>query len=134
MKFKGIVTKIQKLSDEAMNQENVQNVDNQNLIRSSVIMAVQQICLPLSSELLDNPTHTFFLVTLASDTPEFGFISCSSCSQSIVKPLGFMKSGSIWGNWESSQKVRVLETVVGDILEEFIAKVGHFRQMQTNTY
>ena len=100
-------------------------------IRASVIMVVQQVALPLSCGLLDDPIHTFFLVTLVCDTPELGFISCSSCSQSIVKPVGFLKSKSVWSYWESSQRVRVLETVVGDILEEFIAKVGHIRQNQT---
>lgn len=132
--FKGMVTGLQRLSDEAL-QQNSPGVDkngSSNQVNASVIMVVQQICLPVSSKLLDDPAHTFFLVTLVCDTPELGFISCSSCSQSIVNPVGFVKADSLWTQWESSQRIRVLETVVGDILEEFIAKLGHIRQLNTN--
>jgi hypothetical protein len=126
-KTEGMVKGLQKLSDE---QPLTPGVDS-NQVVESVFMIVQQICLPLSCTLLDDPVHTFFLVTLICDTPELGFISCSSCSQSIVKPVGFLKTDSAWGQWESSQRVRVLETVIGDIIEEFIAKVGHIRQFNT---
>lgn len=129
-----MVTGLQRLSDEAFKQSSTE-IDNQgslNQVNASVIMVVQQICLPVSSTLLDDPAHTFFLVTLVCDTPELGFLSCSSCSQSIVKPVGFVKTDSVWSQWESSQRIRVLETVVGDILEEFIAKLRHIRQLNTH--
>lgn len=122
-----MVTGLQKLSDEQLLSPGVDS----NLVYGSVILVVQQICLPVSCTLLDDPVHTFFLVTLVCDNPELGFISCSSCSQSIVRPVGVLKADSAWGQWESSQRIRVLETVIGDIIEEFIAKVGYIRQLNT---
>ena len=127
-----MLTKVQKLSDIALNKQYL-HTDSSNslseIIRTSVIIVVQQVCFPIQSTLFDDPHHTCFLVTLVCDTPELGFISCSSCSQTIVKPTGFLKSESAWNYWELSQRVRILETVMGDILEEFLAKLEHVRLM-----
>ena len=97
--------------------------------KASVLLFVQQIEMPIPSALLDDPSHSLYLVTLICDAPELGLISCSSLSQSIVRPAGFVKSQSSWNLWESSQRIRILETCIGDLLEEFVAKVQHFREM-----
>ncbi len=78
----------------------------------------------MQSLLLDDPVHLMYHVTMIADAPNLGLVCCSALSQSVDQPLGMVPASSVWAQWEKTQRGRVLETVVGDLMEEFVAKVG----------
>ena len=117
------MTRLQKLSDASEHSPTTVGAGS----IASVLLIIQQINLSVKSLLLDDPTYLAYYLTLICDAPEVGLIACSCLSQSIDQPIGVLKTESILRSWESGQRIRVLETALGDLLEEFVAKVAHAR-------